>query len=759
VTNAAASWFVAPASGDLHLVSSATAAIDKGVSLAGETYDVDGLTRPSGSAPDIGADEFNNVAGDTTAPVISGVGTSNLSSTGVTVGWTTDEAADTQVEYGTTTSYGSSTALNTTLLTSHTVNLTGLAANTTYHFRVKSRDAAGNLRTSGDFTFTTPAAPDTTAPTISNVGSSAGHNAASITWLTNEAADTQVEYGLTTTYGSTTTLNTSLVTSHTVNLAGLAANTTYHFRVKSRDAAGNLRTSGDFTFTTAAAPDTTAPTISNVASSDISPNAAVISWLTNEAADTQVEYGLTASYGSTTALNTALVTSHTANLSGLAANTTYHYRVRSRDAAGNLRTSGDFTFTTSAVSTVTDWGTIHFAKHNNQVLTGGEAWYQLTTSRAGELTVEALFAHSGGNIDLALFDEGNQLLVSSSSTTDNERVQVTAPAAGTTYLLRVTGANSDVGFRLANMVRKTGAAVEVAGTAGDDSVTFIHAAKLWVVVNGVAYDYAPGSVTAWDVDGGSGADQFEARLGAGNDDATFRVHSLDIVNSGYQIHVSGVETALVNGRGGLDKAWLYDSAGNDTLVAKPTTVSLEGAGYKNTADGFEKTFTTAQLGGLDVATLFDSTGKDIFKGGSLHASLSGPGFFNWVQSFDEVYARATAGGWDRASLQGTGGDEVLESGFNVRTFAGAGFRLVADKFEKVSVYSGGGDDRAEFYSMRTGHKFSGRDTKATVTVAKRVTWINNFSRVNAYALDGQRPTVDVESLDYLFTKFGSWKAV
>ena len=122
-------------------------------------------------------------------------------------------------------------------------------------------------------------------------------------------------------------------------LSGLAPNTLYHYRVKSRDAAGNLATSADFTFTTAAAPDTTAPVISGVGSSNITASGASVAWTTNEASDTQVEYGLTTGYGSSTTLNPAMVTSHSASLSGLAANTLYHYRVKSRDAAGNLRTA------------------------------------------------------------------------------------------------------------------------------------------------------------------------------------------------------------------------------------------------------------------------------------------------------------------------------------------------------------------------------------------------------------------------------------
>jgi len=233
------------------------------------------------------------------------------------------------------------------LLTSHSVNLSGLAASTTYHYRVKSRDTAGNLQVSGDLTFTTAAPLDTNPPTINDVAASnITASGVTIAWTTDEAADTQIQYGLTTSYSTSTIVSTALLTNHAVGLSGLAASTTYHYRVKSRDAAGNLRTSSDYTFTTTA--DVTAPTISAVGSWNVTATGASLYWATNEAADTQVEYGLTTSYGSSTTLNPARVTSHSANLTGLALGTTYHYRVKSKDAAGNLQVSGDFTFTTAA---------------------------------------------------------------------------------------------------------------------------------------------------------------------------------------------------------------------------------------------------------------------------------------------------------------------------------------------------------------------------------------------------------------------------
>jgi hypothetical protein len=286
---------------------------------------------------------------DTTAPAISAI-TATPTGSGATITWTTDDPSDSQVEYGTTTSYGSSTTLDATPVTSHSVPITGTPPLTLYHYRVKSRNTAGLLTTSGDNTFTTTAATDTTPPVISAIASSGlTATGATITWTTNEASDSQVEYGLTTSYGTSTTLNTSMVTSHSVPLTGLTASTLYHYRVKSKDGASppNLATSTDNTFTTVT-PDVTPPAITLVASSGLTENDATITWTTNEPADSQVQYGTTTAYGTSTTLDATLVTSHTATITGLLQNTLYHYHVLSRDAAGNLQTSGDFTFTTLA---------------------------------------------------------------------------------------------------------------------------------------------------------------------------------------------------------------------------------------------------------------------------------------------------------------------------------------------------------------------------------------------------------------------------
>jgi hypothetical protein len=292
---------------------------------------------------------------DTTPPVISGITSSNITGTGAVITWSTNEASTSQVQYGTTTAYGSSSALNAVYVTSHSRSLTGLIPATTYHFRVISRDAAGNIRTSVDNAFVSNPAPDTTAPVISNIViTQISDRSAIVTWKTNEAATSELAYGTTTSYGLTETSLAPLLTDHSLSLTALNPFTTYHVRITNRDGAGNISSSTDRTFITLSSSDTKGPAISNISASGMTENSVAINWVTDEASTSEVEYGPTTTYGSTTSLNATLSIDHIQPLSELAGNSIYHYRVRSADAAGNLTISEDHTFTTADTTAPTD---------------------------------------------------------------------------------------------------------------------------------------------------------------------------------------------------------------------------------------------------------------------------------------------------------------------------------------------------------------------------------------------------------------------
>jgi len=167
---------------------------------------------------------------------------------------------------------------------------------------------------------------------------------ATISWSTDEESTGQVEYGLTTAYGSISSLDEDLITNHSVILSGLEPDTIYHYCVKSEDASGNEAISVDNTFVT---PDTVAPTISDVMVSHIMESSVTISWNTDESATSQVEYGTSITYDSIyITYPDVLVTNHNVSLSGLEPGTEYHFKVKSKDNAANETSSEDDTFTT-----------------------------------------------------------------------------------------------------------------------------------------------------------------------------------------------------------------------------------------------------------------------------------------------------------------------------------------------------------------------------------------------------------------------------
>lgn len=100
----------------------------------------------------------------TVPPIISTISSGSPTASSAIVTWTTDELSDSQIEYGLTTSYESQTTLDTNLVTDHSVSLSGLSASTTYNFRVKSKDASGNLAVSGNGVFTTLIPPSNFLP-------------------------------------------------------------------------------------------------------------------------------------------------------------------------------------------------------------------------------------------------------------------------------------------------------------------------------------------------------------------------------------------------------------------------------------------------------------------------------------------------------------------------------------------------------------------------------------------------------------------
>jgi len=195
------------------------------------------------------------------APVISDVQYKDITKEGAVVAWKTDKKSNSIVVYCLDGGTQCESAKDDNLVTDHSVKLTGLGAGKSYHITVKSRlddnpDSPDATKEVTDVLKTT-ALVDTTPPKITevkvtNITSSTTMATAEITWKTDEPATSQVSYGTSVLYGSLqpAQYDTTLTTFHDVTLNGLPIQATIHYKVISRDAAGNEVSSSDATFVT-----------------------------------------------------------------------------------------------------------------------------------------------------------------------------------------------------------------------------------------------------------------------------------------------------------------------------------------------------------------------------------------------------------------------------------------------------------------------------------------------------------------------------
>jgi len=92
---------------------------------------------------------------DIIPPVITNVTHTTPTFDSVTITWATDENSDSLVRYGTSTGTYDLSKSSATMVTSHTLTLTGLSSDTLYYFVVSSTDCSGNSNVSSEHSFRT----------------------------------------------------------------------------------------------------------------------------------------------------------------------------------------------------------------------------------------------------------------------------------------------------------------------------------------------------------------------------------------------------------------------------------------------------------------------------------------------------------------------------------------------------------------------------------------------------------------------------
>lgn len=284
---------------------------------------------------------------------------SKVGTTSATLNGTVDpngRATTFYFEYGTSTSYGTRTAVraagSATSPQAEAVAISGLQTGRTYHFRIVATSDAGTA-TGQDAVFTTSSAPTVTTNDATPIGTktatlrgSLNPNGLATTWW--------FEYGSSTSYGTKTASHSAGAGTSALNesaaLSGLKPGSTYHFRLVAQNASGKV-VGLDRTFTTVGA-----PAVVTTGAQGVGPSTALLTGTLDTKGRSTTwwfEYGTTTKYGLSTPVKSggskAGAQTVTASISGLAPAATYHFRLVAKSDGGTGYGS-DATLQTAGVS-------------------------------------------------------------------------------------------------------------------------------------------------------------------------------------------------------------------------------------------------------------------------------------------------------------------------------------------------------------------------------------------------------------------------
>ncbi len=247
-----------------------------------------------------------------------------------------------------------------------------------------------------------------------------------------------------------------------------------------------------------------------------------------------------------------------------------------------------------------------------------------------------------------------------------------------------------------------------AGTEQDDVVEIILGVNTHQIHINDMWDLIDASVsTLLTFDGLGGNDRVSIVGLPGSEAMTIAPWNSTLIAPGVRLEINGA--AGVTFKGGLgDRAFVYDTAGDDVYKATPTFRELSGQGYLATVAGVERVYVYGTAGGNDTAVLSDSAGDDTFKATPGDARLYGDNYYNYVRGFDRYEAVAGSGGVDRAYLYDSAGNDTLVSDPSVSRLYGTGFDLTARGFARVDAYANsGGFDTARLTGSIGDDRFYG----------------------------------------------------
>ncbi|QDU55340.1 S8 family peptidase [Aeoliella mucimassa] len=380
-----------------------------------------------------------------------------------------------------------------------------------------------------------------------------------------------------------------------------------------------------------------------------------------------------------------------------------------------------------------DWGAIAGQQSHSNLSSSGESWYRIVAGQNGYVTAQAAFAAAAGNVDIALYDANLQMLGESASGSDAERVDYLA-SSGQEFYIRVSGTNADVDFQLTNLVNVDGTTLSLSGTDGDDTFSFTAGSTHQVVVNGVEYQFDSAAINNIVFSGGAGSDTANLTGSTANELTTFRVGSVQMVSSNFNLSASSFEKVQVSSGGGTDNVVFYDSAADEYYVGYSDRAIFGGDGYRYDVLNYANSLAYSN-GGYDSATFYDTAGDEWYIGKSDRVRFGGAGFHHDVRTFESTLAYST-GGNDSSTLYDTDADDTFVCWWNRAIMAGDGYHNDTRGFTRSLAYATGGYDEAIFYDTAGNDTYVSWSNRAILTGDGYYNDSRGFERTKAIGSTG-----------------------
>jgi len=241
--------------------------------------------------------------------------------------------------YRAATSTGAYTLLSTIASTSCTN--TGLSTGTAYYYKVRAYKTVGTAKVFGNYSTVVSGKPIPATP-ASVTAASASYNSIKTSWAAVTGASGYEVYRAATSTGAYTLLSTIAGTSYT-NI-GLSTGTAYYYKVRAYKTVGTTKIFGNYSTVVSAKPIPASP--ASVTAALSSYNGIKTTWAAVGGANGYEVYRATTSTGNYSLVSTVTSTNYTNT--GLAAGTTYYYKIRAYTTVGTTKVYSNYSSVVSA---------------------------------------------------------------------------------------------------------------------------------------------------------------------------------------------------------------------------------------------------------------------------------------------------------------------------------------------------------------------------------------------------------------------------